>query len=267
MTIKIQKGVNMGKNSYFVIETFMTKQLKLKGNSLLVYAVIYGFSRDNSGYFKGSYEYIRDLTGIDSKTTIATTLQGLVKKGLVKKVDKFAKSGGANFYKVVDIDKIKPLKDYTKNCNSTMPKIDIDYTKNCNSINKDNIINSNSLINKDINNKERNKREKTSFSSLSQKQNDFLKFKSLYPSFNYEYFNLDKNLHIDFNLLDNAIQESEFLKSATFYFIVTNYDKVIKGYYKTFKVPQVTQKTYDFQREYSQEYFDSLITKVSNSKI
>ena len=85
MGSRLKKGVNMGKNSYFVIETFMTKQLKLKGNSLLVYAVIYGFSRDNSGYFKGSYEYIRDLTGIDSKTTIATTLQGLVKKGLVKK--------------------------------------------------------------------------------------------------------------------------------------------------------------------------------------
>lgn len=251
----------MGKNSYFVIETFMTKQLKLKGNSLLVYAVIYGFSRDNSGYFKGSYEYIRDLTGIDSKTTIATTLQGLVKKGLVKKVDKFTKSGGANFYKVVDIDKIKPQKDYTKNCNSAMPKIGIDYTKNCNSINKDNIINSNSLINKDINNKERNKREKASFSSLSQKENDFKKFKSLYPSFNYDYFNLEKNLHIDFNLLDNAIKESDFLKSATFYFIITKYDKVIKGFYKTFKPIENKKNSFENERTYSDDFFNNFVNR------
>ena len=118
MTTLSYKGVKMGNASYFVVEKFMTKDLKLKGNTLLVYAVIYGFSRDNSGYFKGSYEYIRDLTGIDSKTTILNILTSLVKNGLVKKVEKFSKSGGANFYKVVDLEKIISKKDYIKNCYS-----------------------------------------------------------------------------------------------------------------------------------------------------
>ena len=45
-------------DKYISIQGWMVEELKLKGNDLLVYAIIYGFSQDNQSEFTGSLSYL-----------------------------------------------------------------------------------------------------------------------------------------------------------------------------------------------------------------
>jgi hypothetical protein len=62
----------------------MVNNLHLKGNELLVYAIIYGFSQDGESEFTGSLQYLADWCGT-SKQTIISTLQSLCEKQLLLK--------------------------------------------------------------------------------------------------------------------------------------------------------------------------------------
>ena len=44
----------MKDNSYVVIQSFMLKDLELKGNELIVYAVIYGYTQDGEHWYYGT---------------------------------------------------------------------------------------------------------------------------------------------------------------------------------------------------------------------
>lgn len=72
--------------NFIVIQSFMVKDLKLKGNELIVYAIIYGFSQDGENRFTGSLQYICDWTN-SSKQGIMKSLKSLVKKGLIEKTE------------------------------------------------------------------------------------------------------------------------------------------------------------------------------------
>lgn len=50
----------MKDTSYFVVQGWMCNQLGLKGNDLLIFAIIYGFSRDGSSQFNGSLSFFRN---------------------------------------------------------------------------------------------------------------------------------------------------------------------------------------------------------------
>lgn len=71
-------------NTYINIQAFMRNELKLKGNELLAYAVIYGFSQDNESKFTGSANYIADWIGID-KRNVLNILKKLTEKDLIIK--------------------------------------------------------------------------------------------------------------------------------------------------------------------------------------
>ncbi|MBR0099443.1 MAG: helix-turn-helix domain-containing protein, partial [Treponema sp.] len=66
------------------IQGFMIRELKLKGNELIVYALIHGFTQDGQSYFYGSIKYIMESTNL-SKETVISVLQSLVKKNLIVK--------------------------------------------------------------------------------------------------------------------------------------------------------------------------------------
>lgn len=70
--------------NYIVIQSFMVKDLKLKGNELLTYAIIYGFSQNGEDKFTGSLQYICDWTN-STKQGIMKSLKSLVEKGLILK--------------------------------------------------------------------------------------------------------------------------------------------------------------------------------------
>ena len=72
--------------SYITIQSWMVKELKLKGNELIVYALIHGFCQDGKSYFYGSTKYIMENTNL-SKETVLTVLQSLTKKELILKKD------------------------------------------------------------------------------------------------------------------------------------------------------------------------------------
>ena len=72
------------KLGYMVILPWMREDLDLKGNELLVYALIHGFSQESQGCFFGSLEYICRACGCTRKTAI-TTLRELQEKGLLHK--------------------------------------------------------------------------------------------------------------------------------------------------------------------------------------
>lgn len=72
-------------DGYVVIQARMIKDLKLKGNELLIYAIIKGFSQDGDSTFKGSLQYLADWTN-STRQGVLKNLQSLVdKKYVVKK--------------------------------------------------------------------------------------------------------------------------------------------------------------------------------------
>ena len=71
-------------NSYFTIDESMTRDLQLKGNKLLIYAVISKFSDKGQGSFHGSRAYLASLTGCTLKS-VDNALKDLLNEGLIVK--------------------------------------------------------------------------------------------------------------------------------------------------------------------------------------
>lgn len=71
-------------NNFIAIQGWMRTKLNLKGNELLIYALIYGFSQDGESRFRGSRKYIADWCGC-SLNTVDRSIGSLVDKGLLAK--------------------------------------------------------------------------------------------------------------------------------------------------------------------------------------
>ena len=78
----------MQENNYIVIQGWMRTELNLKGNDLLVYAVIYGFSQTENQRFTGGLQYLCDWCGA-TKQGILKNLQNLLDLGLIAKEDRY----------------------------------------------------------------------------------------------------------------------------------------------------------------------------------
>lgn len=70
--------------NYIVIQSFMVSDLKLKGNELLIYAIIFGFSQTTGQAFHGSLTYLESWTN-STRHTVISSLKSLVEKGLIEK--------------------------------------------------------------------------------------------------------------------------------------------------------------------------------------
>lgn len=77
--------------NYINIQGWMRTQLGLKGNELLVYAIIYGFSQEEGNRFKGSLQYLADWCGA-TKQGISNNLKSLIEKGYIDKFE-YEKNG------------------------------------------------------------------------------------------------------------------------------------------------------------------------------
>lgn len=80
MSLKVKEG------SYLTIQAWMRTQLKLTGNELLVYAIIYGFSQTENQKFTGSLQYLADWCGA-SKQGILKNIKSLIDKNLIEKTE------------------------------------------------------------------------------------------------------------------------------------------------------------------------------------
>jgi hypothetical protein len=72
--------------NYVVIQGWMLSKLQLKGNDLLIYAIIYGFSQNADCKFTGSLQYLADWTN-STKQGVLNSLKNLLDKKLITKKD------------------------------------------------------------------------------------------------------------------------------------------------------------------------------------
>ena len=81
------KESKVNAEQYIVLQGWMISDLKLKGNELIIYACIYGFSQAESQVFSGGLQYLADWTN-STKQSIVKCLKSLCEKGFVVKTDK-----------------------------------------------------------------------------------------------------------------------------------------------------------------------------------
>lgn len=86
-------------NTYINIQAFMVNELNLKGNELLIYAIIHGFSQDGESEFTGSLQYLADWTN-STKQGVMKALKSLMEKQLILKNETFQNNLKFCTYKV-----------------------------------------------------------------------------------------------------------------------------------------------------------------------
>ena len=135
--------------TYINIQGWMIQDLKLRGNELLLYAIIYGFSQDGKNTFYGSLSYIEKMMGISNRQVLRL-LNKLKKDGLIECVE-------TSHYRATDKMSL-PTK-----CHTTTDKMSDDYRQNVVGATDKMSYNNNNTNNKDNNNI---KIEKKSFFSI-----------------------------------------------------------------------------------------------------
>lgn len=293
--------------NYFTVFGWMRNQLKLNGNELNVYAVIYGFSQDGESEFKGSQAYIMDFTGIQSNNTLCRILKSLKSKGYIEELSHNSQNGKTNTYKAVPKEQVinkleNNKKGYAKiadlqdivNKKEENPKI-LGYAKIADPV-CENYIPGYAKIADPLNNDDKNIIDKDNYIEESKKENnkyinnkgqssDFEKTQEgNYPRESYaelmDKHNLSKELKntlwkfIQHSLMNNTFITNDKLERLIL-LLLENYSRDIdrieliltaidKGYVDV-KRSKVL-KPFASQREYSQDYFDSLITKITKEK-
>lgn len=74
--------------NFIVIQGYMINDLELKGNELLIYAIINGFSQEEGQVFSGSLQYLAEWTN-STKQGVIKNLKSLIDKGYIGKNEKF----------------------------------------------------------------------------------------------------------------------------------------------------------------------------------
>lgn len=112
----------VNEKSFITIQAFMVNDLHLKGNELLIYAIIWGFSQDGESEFTGSLQYLADWCNT-SKQTVISALQSLCEKQLIlKNVEvknniRFCTYKTSMVFKNLEQGSQKTLMGYSKNFN------------------------------------------------------------------------------------------------------------------------------------------------------
>lgn len=120
----------MQDHGYVNIQGWMINKLKLKGNELILYAIIYGFSQDGQSEFYGSYRYIAKALCITERS-VQEILKKLLDKKLVSRVseshyrvektsiEKTSRGGRKNFLSGVE-ETTPNIYNTNNNTNNTM---------------------------------------------------------------------------------------------------------------------------------------------------
>lgn len=109
MTSKVRTASSVIRDSnYVVIQGWMITRLGLKGNELMIYAVIYGFTQNGEAEFIGSMKYLADWTN-STVESVRKCIKSLIDKGyIIKSLD----GSGVNAYKAV-LSAVYPHEDKT----------------------------------------------------------------------------------------------------------------------------------------------------------
>ena len=137
----------------FLMYGWIPKKLKLKGNELIIYSIIYSFSiKSNKGYFEGSTAYLQQWTNTSQRNVI-NVLKNLLEKDLIILLEDNSSIRKPNKYKInIDIlsflttEKSSVVDNTTTEKNSVALLKKVQQTTEKSSVNKNN----NKNINKNI---------------------------------------------------------------------------------------------------------------------
>lgn len=73
-------------SNYLIVFGWMVNQLELKGNDLLIFALIFGFTQDGMSKFNGSLQYMADATNSTIRG-VQKNLKSLLDRNLIVKED------------------------------------------------------------------------------------------------------------------------------------------------------------------------------------
>lgn len=143
------KTSKVNRDNYIVINGWMLTDLKLKGNELLVYACIYGFSQAENQVFNGSLQYLADWTN-STKQGVIKNLKSLEEKGYIVKNEKY-------------INGVKFCEYYTTQLNEVFNNVERGIKQSLTGGTKQSLPNNISLdnTNNNIDNKKDRKKEST----------------------------------------------------------------------------------------------------------
>ena len=123
----------MRDNNYYTIHGWMINRLKLSGNELILYAVIYGFSQVEDCDFRGSLNYLKDCINA-SVPTVIKAINSLKEKGFIDKEEVEIKKVKRCIYKVtkesLEGGTKESLEGGTKDTCNNNKDIDINNKKN-----------------------------------------------------------------------------------------------------------------------------------------
>ena len=140
--------------NYIVIQSFMVREMKLKGNELIIYAAIYGFSQTENQAFTGSLQYLADWTN-STKQGVIKNLKSLVEKGYIIKKDKF-------------INGVKFCEYYATEFNGVLNKVEYPIKQSLIPPIKQSLPNNIDINNKEDKKEDNNKQIETEFEKLWQ---------------------------------------------------------------------------------------------------
>lgn len=101
--------------NYLNIQGWMLNELHLKGNRLLIYALIYGFCQDGFGYYNGSLEYIQEWTN-STRQGVINAIKSLIDDGLIIKEQGYPN----NKYTIVTNANIPSEQDLQDECKQNL---------------------------------------------------------------------------------------------------------------------------------------------------
>ena len=130
--------------NYVLIQGWMINELKLKGNELLIYALIYGFSQAENQTFTGSLQYLSKWTN-STKQGVIKNLKSLIDKNYIVKNERY-------------INNVKFCEYYSTKLNGVLNKVEWGIKQSLPN-NIDNNTNN-------INNKKERKKETTSYDAI-----------------------------------------------------------------------------------------------------
>lgn len=87
--------------NFIQVQGWMRTKLNLKGNKLLCYALIYGFSQDGRSVFQGSNSYVAEWIGV-TRSMVNKLLKSMVEDNLIIKIEKEVNGVKLCDYKIND---------------------------------------------------------------------------------------------------------------------------------------------------------------------
>lgn len=145
MTIKNENYIN--------VQGWMINELHLKGNELIIYALIYGFSQTEGQVYSGGLQYLADWTN-STKQGVIKNLKSLVEKGYIVKNEKV-------------VNNVKFCEYYSTKFNGVLNKVEQGIKQSLTEGSQQSLPNNISLDNQDNNiNKKKESKKESSFDEI-----------------------------------------------------------------------------------------------------